>query len=531
MRYIYFLFFNLIGITLYAQETVGLLFSDTNASQSDGYTIFNPLSDNRVFLVDNCGQLVNQWDFSGTQSTNSYLLENGNLLQSSRFMTEVRDWNNNIVWSIDNEVVLGTELHHDIEPLPNGNFLALVRDRYTKEEMHALGKDLAFQDDNLVLEKIIEIEPVGTNSANIVWEWKFIDHIVQNFDSTKPNFGVVANNPRKLDINYDNPTDPVNFIHLNGIDYNESLDQIIISSRHLREIFIIDHSTNTAQASSSSGGNSGLGGDFLWRWGNPEVYDRGTPSDQKLGLQHDPKWIEHGVHQGKISVFSNFGYGSVQDSSSIHVIDPYVNNNFQINSGEFLPLDYDWSWDGSIMGEPMFSTIRSSVFIMDNGNALINESVPGRLSEVTPNGNVIWVYEIPVGGGFIFDQFTTPDGNATFKTHRYAVDYVGFDNVSISTSAILEDTNNNSQSCINNLNTQDFDTPKLSYYPNPVRDFLTIETNAPINKVYIFDVGGKLIREFSNTNKIDLSDLSNNLYFAKVFYGGNHQVIKIIKNN
>ncbi|GIR57077.1 MAG: hypothetical protein CM15mP64_4890 [Candidatus Neomarinimicrobiota bacterium] len=31
--------------------------------------------------------------------------------------------------------------------------------------------------------------------------------------------------------------------HLNSIDYNEDLDQIIISSRHHDEIYIIDHST------------------------------------------------------------------------------------------------------------------------------------------------------------------------------------------------------------------------------------------------------------------------------------------------
>jgi hypothetical protein len=529
MRYIILFISLFLFESLLSQETVGLLYTDPNFSQQDGYTLFTPISDDKTYLVDNCGQLVNQWDFSGQESSNCYLLENGNLLQSNRFTTEIRDWGNNVVWSIDNQNVLGTRTHHDIEPLPNGNILVLVRDRYTKDQMQALGKDTAFQDDIFVSEKILEIEPVGINSANIVWEWKFIDHIVQDFDSSKPNFGVVANNQDLLDINYDNPIDPVNFIHLNGIDYNANLDQILISSRHLREIFIIDHSTTTAEAASGSGGNSGKGGDFLWRWGNPEVYDRGTPTDQKLGVQHDPQWIKHGIHQGKISVFSNFGFGNIVGESSIHVIDPYVNGSYQLNSGKFLPDDYDWSWSGDILGDSMFSAIRSSVYFMNNGNFIISESVRGRLSEITPNGDVIWVYEVPVGAGTVFNQFSTPTSNAVFKTIRYAVDYVGFDNVSINTSGIIEDVNANSQTCIDNLNVDNFKIDNLTFYPNPATDYLYLESNTTIHKVEIFDVNGRLVKEIKNSNQIGLHQLKSNLYFAKVYNKSNYQIIKFLK--
>lgn len=529
MKYIYSFLSLFVFVAVSAQETVGLLYSDINATQQEGYTLFTPLSDNQTYLVDNCGQLVNQWGFSGQESANCYLLENGHLLQSNRFITEIRDWDNNIVWSIDNQNVLGTRTHHDIEPLPNGNILLLVRDRYTKEQMHALGKDTAFQDDIFVSEKILEIEPVGSNSANIVWEWKFIDHLVQDFDSSKPNFGIVSDNQDLLDINYDNPIDPVNFIHLNGIDYNDNLDQILISSRHLREIFIIDHSTTTAEAASSSGGNSGKGGNFLWRWGNPEVYDRGTSSDQKLGVQHDPQWIKYGTHQGKISVFSNFGYGNIVGESSIHVIDPYVNGTYQLNSGKFLPNDYDWSWNGDVLGESMFSAIRSSAYFMTNGNIIISESVRGRLSEITPNGDVIWIYEVPVGGGTIFNQFSTPTGNAVFKTIRYAIDYPAFDNVNINVSSIIEDVNVNSQICIDNLNVEVFENENLTFHPNPATHFLYLESNKPITKVQIFDVNGKLVKETLNNDKIELHNLSNNFYFAKVYHQTKYQVIKFLK--
>ena len=280
-----------------AQETVGLIFDDINESKSEGYTLFTSLSDDRVYFINNCGEAVHQWDFSGQIGRQVYLLENGNLLQGNGFNVDIRDWDNNILWSLDYMAVLGLRIHHDLEPLPNGNFLALVRDPYTDIEMFAEGKDTSYPEDSFVLERIIEIEPVGTNSANIVWEWKLFNHLVQEFDSSKPNNGIVANNPQLLDMNYDNGNGS-NPIHANAIDYNEDLDQIAISSRHLSEVFVIDHSTTTAQAATHTGGVYGKGGDFLWRWGNPEVYNQGTIADRKLGKQHDIKWITEGSNQG-----------------------------------------------------------------------------------------------------------------------------------------------------------------------------------------------------------------------------------------
>jgi hypothetical protein len=97
-----------------------------------------------------------------------------------------------------------------------------------------------------------------------------------------------------MDINFLGASNgSANWMHINSVQYNESLDQIILSSKTLSEIYIIDHSTTTAEAQTNLGGTYGKGGDLLYRWGNPISYKQGEAAQtnnvfrvKKYGLDY-----------------------------------------------------------------------------------------------------------------------------------------------------------------------------------------------------------------------------------------------------
>src|SRR6185436_19708801 len=109
--------------------------------------------------------------------------------------------------------------------------------------------------------------------ATVVWEWHLWDHLVQDFDATKDNYAPVGSHPELVDVNFTGGgMAGADWTHVNAIAYHEGFDQLVLSAHNQSEVWVIDHSTTTAEAASHSGGRSGRGGDLLYRWGNPEAY-------------------------------------------------------------------------------------------------------------------------------------------------------------------------------------------------------------------------------------------------------------------
>lgn len=522
---------------IHAQNTVGLLTNDADSSQ-DGYTLFYPADQHTVFLVDNCGRLVHSWtDTLHTPSNAVYLLENGDLLRCGKRagvvntvmqrggageMVDRRSWSGELLWryTYNSQTV---RMHHDVEPMPNGNVLIIAWEYKTLAEAAAVGMDTAAVDlDSVWPDHVIEVSPEGISGGTIVWEWHAWDHLVQDFDPDLPGFGVVSEHPEKIDVNF-HPRDDEDWMHINAVDYNAELDQILLSVPFFDEVWVIDHSTTTQEAATGSGGNSGRGGDLLYRWGNPLAYGRGDATDQTLFFQHDAKWLGPGLAEddedrGKMIVFNN-RVGNLQ--SAVDVFSPPVdeNGNYTLDPGQsFGPLSYDWRYTAPVP-QDLFSSGLAGADKLPNGNFLICSGRQGWVFEVDGSGAIVWEYLIPLFEGEPIVQGTNIGGAATFRATKYPVDhpFLGQQDLSSNTYIELEpDT----------LFCGSFSVPVgqlpglrngVHVYPNPAKDMVFVRglENTPVE---LLDLAGKVVRSVSanSAGRIDVSGLAAGSYVVRV---------------
>lgn len=225
-----------------------------------------------------------------------------------------------------------SDAHHDICPMPNGNVLIFVREQKTATQVQAVGGSTS---SSIYFDIIREIKPTGTNTGQVVWEWKLFDHLCQNTSSTKPNYVTsIAQNPQRWNVNCNLTSDG---FHPNGLDYNAELDQIVFSSHNQDEIFVIDHSTTTAEAATSTGGKAGKGGDFLYRWGKPQNYGCTTDGNGiTLNVIHDVRWIPatNKKYPNHISFYHNSGCSSGK-GTVIH-LPPHNGYNYTYTPGQVI---------------------------------------------------------------------------------------------------------------------------------------------------------------------------------------------------
>jgi hypothetical protein len=248
--------------------------------------------------------------------------------------------------------------------------------------------------------------------------------LVQDFDDTKERFGVIAEHPELLDINAAGGMRlPADWNHVNSVAYNADLDQLVLSSHHQDEIWIIDHSTTSAEAAGSTGGASGRGGDLLYRWGNPAMYDSGTVADQTLNGQHDARWIPEGrIGAGNLLIFNNRA-GEAR-SEVVEIAPPWVDGAYLLEGDAYGPVEPAW-----IYSESLYSRVISGAERLPNGNTLICEGTRGRFIEVTREGEVVWEYINPVAGSGPLDQGTAVDdksGLSVFRVIRLPADHPAF---------------------------------------------------------------------------------------------------------
>jgi len=543
MKKPYILIIYLFSLYSYGQNTLGTLRNDSGSY--NGYTLYSPNTSKETYLINNCGEIVHQWSTSGvtdsTPAASVYLLENGNLLRTGKITNpditfggvggkiELYDWDNNLLWEY---TYSSTEVsqHHDIYPLPNGNILMLAVTTLTEAEAILLGRNPALiLEGKLFNEQIIELQPdIINGGATVIWEWNIADHIIQDFSNAQANFGVVGDHPELLDINYlNNELGNANWLHINSLQYNANLDQIILSSRLLDEIYIIDHSTTTAESAMHTGGTYGKGGDILYRWGNPQAYGIGDDNDRMLYSQHYPHWIPDGLNDaGKLMIFNN---GNARRFSSINIVSPLTTSpgvySYDYMTG-YGPTTANWSYIAP-NPEDFFSSILSSAQRLPNGNTLICDGDSGYFFEINPSNNIVWEYINPDTQNGILSQGDVPSANLVFRALKFSPDYAAFNGKDLTPSIPVE-LNPDLSNC-SLLNNNSFEITEIKVFPNPTRDHLNIKSQNKIDNIYVYNILGELVAKNQSSNKISLGHLSTGLYLIQIEYNGTSISKKIVK--
>lgn len=450
------------------QGPTDLLFHD-KATAFAGYTLFGVA--NRTYLLDMEGRVVHTWPVG----TNPHLLDDGHVLDASKDdpsgfqgFREV-DWDGRTVWEYT-ETRPGYAPHHDWVRIVNKALKApttlYIANRSVSEaDALAAGADPAkgpYRDGSM--DAIVEVDMQG----RVVWEWRFVDHLVQDVDPAKPNYvgagRTLAAYPGRINLNM--PGKPLrrDWLHCNSLDYNPATGHLVINSVQ-GELYVIDHDGTfvAGDPAASVAKASGPAGDFLYRFGDPARYAQGDPprilenwdsvttGHKQMGGSHHAHWIEPGLAgAGHLLIFNNGQYLFQRTpQSSILEVDPFLDASGR-QAGRYVnPPDAGYrreTYDKDTHNQPrlvsnqvvwtfravnshsFFSHIGSSGQRLPNGNTFICSDTEGHLFEVTADGKLAWEYINPVTrtGAVKVLGDVLPMTNSVFRAFRFGPDHPAF---------------------------------------------------------------------------------------------------------
>lgn len=538
--------FLVCSFSLFSQESF-MIQTETrywdNSNAYNGYTLFGTRG--VTYLIDMEGHVIHTWNIG----TNPRFTDGGTLLDavggnpSNQNTWKELDWNGNAVWQYT-ETRSNYHGHHDFAKIYNpklgdSTFIYIANKDLTSAQCLAAGCDTTQTYTNPQMDVIVEVDKMG----NVIWEWCFFDHIVQDLYPTKPNFGVVANSPGKIDLNIRGNSVKSDWNHCNSLDYNEQLDQIVINSVH-GEFYVIDHGNTfiSGDPTASIALAATSAGDFKYRFGDPAKYDKGDPPSvndnwekattghKQLGGSHDIQWIKPGhPGAGNFLVFNNAqNLFELSSQSYIIEINPYLNSS-GVNTGNYInpPLaGYNIvnSPDNNLMKEKknvskqivwryssknntsFFSTIGSSAQRLPNGNTLVCSMNDGHFFEVKPTDtSIVWEYINPMTRDGIkkvkVDNY--PTYNGVFRAYRYTSTHPALAGQTLIQGNTMTGSTPNYFTPSDLTSVKEYENPAKSgdilnqNYPNPFSNYTTIEfeINEPKKlNVIVYDLSGNEIK-------------------------------------
>ena len=450
------------------QGPTELLFCD-QAKAFAGYTLFGVGS--RTYLLDMEGRVVHTWPVG----TNPHLLDNGNIVDASKDdpsgfqgFKEV-DWDGRTVWEYA-EKRSDYAPHHDWVRIHNQKLQApttlyIANKSITHPQAIAAGADPKngpYEEGQM--DAVVEVDLQG----NVVWEWCFFDHVVQDVDPAKPNYvgagKTIADYPGRINLNLPGRPLKRDWLHCNSMDYNTESGHVVINSVQ-GELYVIDHDGTfvAGDPKASIAKAASPAGDFRYRFGDPARYAQGEPprvlencdsatsGHKQMGGAHDAHWIRPGLPgAGHLMVFNNgqYLYQRTPQSSALE-INPFLDAGGR-DTGKYVnppvagyrreTYDHDthnqprqisrqivWSYQ-SVNSHGFFSHIGSSVQRLPNGGTFICSDTEGHFFELTKDGKLAWEYINPVtrdGAAKVLGD-VLPMVNSAFRAYRYAADHPAF---------------------------------------------------------------------------------------------------------
>lgn len=403
MKILNWALFILVGILGYSALLQAQLLK-TQSTSFNGFTLYSPNGGKYAYLVDMKNNKVKTWTFDKSGGYATYLLSDGSVIRPALStnsslggggeagVIQKYNWAGTKTWEYTYSSST-YRTHHDIEPMPNGNVLVIAWEVKSATEAVANGYKSNSQ---MIPDCVLEIQPSGTTGGTIVWEWHAWNHLVQDYNSAKSNYGVVSAHPELLNINMSSSGSVGGgWMHCNSVKYNPELDQIVISSHNLNELYVIDHSTTTAQAATHTGGNSGKGGDILYRWGCPSNY--GVSGTTVFDVVHSACWVPNGYPgSGHLMAFNN--RASQSTSMVVELAQPTNGYTYSLSGTSYGPASPYWSYTAS----GFYAVHLGGCQRLPNGNTLITQSLIGKMFEVDSVGTVLWTY---APGGEIVKAF------------------------------------------------------------------------------------------------------------------------------
>ena len=333
----------------------------------------------KAYLTDKTGEKLKVWNFDSKLGNDLELMMDGSLIGLFKsddvffsfggYGGTLKKFNPSGILEWEYEVNNENELaHHDFEILPNGNILLLVWERFSEEEAINFGFSGTGE---IFLEKIIEINP---SNDSIIWEWRSKDHLIQEFDLNKLNYGKISEFPQKIDLNY-NQIENGDLMHANGLCYDQKRNLIYLSVNFYSEIWAIPHQYDTQTTKTEKG-------DLAFRFGNPNAFDS---SDKRIFFNnHHPNIVS--LHQETSDNFLIYMNGSKNNQSSVYEFTlPF---QFESDPKNWLQPELFWEFSNT----DLFSAKISGCIRLPNGNTLICEGDFGYW-EVTSDKDVVWKYE------------------------------------------------------------------------------------------------------------------------------------------